>query len=67
MAHRNWKVCENMGYAGTDTCEEVDIVEWLGLTVEEAEEMTDDEAEDRLCKYQWEDAVQKVDVWAEKI
>lgn len=65
MAKRYWTVHENMGYAGTDLEEEVDALDWLGISEEELAEMTDSDVQDQLVKYAWESAVEKVDVWAE--
>ena len=34
MAHRYWKACWSMGYAGTDAEEEIDLVDYFGYTEE---------------------------------
>jgi len=67
MANRYWKVCENMGYAGTDSEEEIDLVDDWNYSEEEVEEMTNEDAQKELEDYAWETAIQKVSSWAEPI
>ena len=65
MAQRYWTVHEDMGYAGTDSEEDVDALEWLGVTEKELEAMSDGEVEEELAKMAWDSAIEKVDAWAE--
>ena len=64
MADRYWIIGENMGYAGTDSEDDVDVLNYLNITEIQLANMTNAEVEEELCKYAWEDAMQKVDVWA---
>jgi len=67
MAHRYWKLHENMGYAGTDSEEEIDLVDYWGYSEEEVEEATDEYVREELSKNAWEAACEKVSAWAEPI
>ena len=67
MAHRYWKLKENMGYAGTDSEEEIDLVEFWGNTEKEIEEMSEEEVQNQLDKDAWQQAIEKVDAYAEPI
>ena len=65
MAQRYWTIHENMGYAGTDSEEEIDVLDRLNITEKELAEMSDSDVEKELCNMAWEDATQKIDVWVE--
>ena len=67
MAHRYWKLKENMGYAGTDSEEEIDLVKFWGNTEKEIEEMSEEEVQNQLDKDAWQQAIEKVDAYAEPI
>ena len=66
MAQRKWIAKWSMGYVGTDNEEEIDLVEYLGYTEEEVEEMSDIDAESEVCDFAYEQAIQNIDSWAEK-
>lgn len=65
MANRYWTMHENMGYAGTDSQEEIDLLDYWGITEEELKEMTNAEVENKLTEEAWQQAVEKVEAWAE--
>jgi len=67
MTQRKWVLHESMGYVGTDSENEIDLVDDYGYTEKEVEEMTEQEANDMLDKEAWEQAIEKVDAWAEKV
>ena len=67
MAHRYWTLHENMGYAGTDSEEEIDLVKFWGMEEEEIEEMTDEDVAEELSQSAWETACEKVSAWAKPI
>ena len=67
MAHRYWKLHESMGYAGTDSEEEIDLVDDWNYSEKEVENMTDEDAKKELETYAWETAIEKVSAWAEPI
>ena len=61
MADRFCTLFESIGYAGTDSEEDVDVLDWLNITEKELAKMTNDEVEEELCEYGWEQATQKID------
>ena len=65
MANRYWTAKWSMGYQGTDSEEDLDLVEFLGLTEEEVEAMSDDDAMEQVASYAWDDATQMIDSYAE--
>jgi len=67
MANRYWKMCENMGYAGTDTYETIDLCDYWGNTEEEVEEMTNEYVENELGNEAYQSACERVEAWAEPI
>ena len=67
MANRYWRISENMGYAGTDSSETVDILDYWGITEEELEGMTDKEISATLSQDAWNAAVEKVEAYVEPI
>ena len=67
MAHRYWKLHESMGYVGTDSEEEIDLVDDWGYSEEEVEEMADEYIAEELSQSAWEKACEKVSAWAEPI
>jgi hypothetical protein len=67
MAKRYWLAKWSMGYVGTDSEEEIDLVDFFGLDEKEVEEMSDDEAREEIEKYAWESACEMVSSWAEPV
>ena len=67
MADRYWKIGHSMGYAGTDSIETIDVCKFMGWTKKELTGMTNDDVEEKLAKMEWEEALQKIDSWAEPI
>ena len=67
MPHRYWRMNEEMGYAGTDSSETVDAMDYLGYSEEKFNSLTDEEVKAELSKIAWEQAVEKVEAWVEKI
>lgn len=67
MAQRYWKANWSMGYAGTDNEEEVDLCNLFGLTEDEVEDLSYEKAENMVADYAYDQAVERVDVWAEPI
>jgi hypothetical protein len=67
MANRYWKLSENMGYVGTDSYETIDLCDWWGISEDEVDALDQNDVENRLSSDAWEQAVEKVDAWAEPI
>ena len=67
MAHRYWKLNRDYGFVGTDSYDTVDAADYLGLSEEDLEKLTDDELESKLTEAEWEDAIQQVEVYVERI
>ena len=63
MAKRYWKVKGDMGYAGTESVEEIDAHDEFGE--EQTEAMTDEEVATELENYMWDELSTKIDVFAE--
>ena len=66
MASRYWIVSHSMGYVGTDSHEEIDALDYLGLSEKELEQWSDDDVEQELCELEFETACEKISVWAKK-
>jgi hypothetical protein len=66
MTQRKWVLHENMGYAGTDSEDEIDLVDDWNYSEKEVEAMTDEEAEKMLSDEAWQAAIEKISAWAEK-
>jgi hypothetical protein len=67
MARRYWRMNESMGYAGTDSYQDVDAIDYFGISQEELDELGDEKIEEMLAKDAWENAIEKVEAWAEPI
>ena len=67
MADRYWKVGHSMGYVGTDSYETIDILVFFGWDQDKLDGYTNEQLEEMLSKNEWEQAVEKVDAWAEPI
>ena len=65
MADRYWIMKEHMGYAGTDSEEEIDLCDWYSITPEEVAEMSQEEVQKDLDEAAWQQAIEKVDASAE--
>ena len=65
MAKRNWIMKWSYGYVGTDNEEPIDLVDYLGMTEEAVEELTDEEAGSLVAKEAWEMAVEQVEAFGE--
>lgn len=62
MVKRKWKVTTSMGYAGTDTTEEIDLVDYGLYTEEELDSLSDKDVIDQLYDDAFEYAKEKIDI-----
>ena len=62
MADRKWKATTSMGYVGTDTTEELDLVDDLGYSEKEVVNMTNEDASSLIYDYAFEEAQQMIDI-----
>ncbi len=67
MANRYWKLSESMGYAGTKSSETIDLCGYMGWSEEEVESRPQAEVQETLDNIAWEQAIEKVESWAEPI
>ena len=67
MAHRYWKLHENMGYAGTSSTEEIDLVDHWGYPEEDLADLDDEYVREELSQFAWEQACDRISAWAEPI
>lgn len=65
MAKRKWIAKWSMGYVGTDTEEEIDLIDDWGYSEEQLAEMTDDEAMEEVETYAHEQALGMIEAYAE--
>ena len=65
MATRYWKACYNMGYAGTDTKEDIDLLDYFE-SMEYVEALSDEEAQNIVTDIAYEEASTMIEAWAEK-
>jgi len=63
--NRKWIVSQSYGSVGTDSSEEVDILDEFGWSEEDLEAMSDEEVQTEVDKYAWEMAIQSVESAAE--
>lgn len=67
MAARKWLVGHSYGYVGTDSEEEIDVVENGMYSEEELASKTNDELEKELADGEWEVALEQVEAWAKPV
>ena len=67
MANRYWRMSENMGYAGTESSETIDLCDYLDIPEEEVEKMTNEFVEKYLNEEAWQSAIAKVETWVKPI
>ena len=72
MTQRYWLACYNMGFAGTDREEEIDLYDYIPYNDDEKEmqaqleDMSDDEAESIVADIAYEMALENIDYYAKK-
>ena len=64
MAKRYWKVGCGYGYAGTNSEEVIDVCRYLGYDEDIVEDLDPDFVREQLCDAKWEEAIERVNVWA---
>ena len=64
MANRYWRL---MGYAETDTTETIDLCDYMNLSEEDVEELSQEEVQKDLDNDAWQTAIEKVEAFAEPI
>lgn len=65
MAKRYWKTCWNMGYAGTETIEEIDLLNYVNGQ-EELDKLSDEEANTIIYDIIYEEAASMIDIYVEE-
>ena len=65
MAKRKWEAITSMGYVGTDTREELDLVDDMGCTEEEVSKMSNEEASSIVYDWAFDEAQQMIDIGVE--
>lgn len=66
MAKRKWIAKWSMGYVGTDTEEEIDLIDDWGYSEEQLAGMTDEEANAEVANYAHEQALEMIEAYAEE-
>jgi len=67
MADRYWKIGWGYGFVGTDSEEEIDLVDFMGLSEDEIKEKSQESVQEELDKLAWEQAIEQVESWSEPI
>lgn len=67
MANRKWRMGFSMGYAGTRSEWEIDLVDDYNYTLEEVEIMSNDEVREMLSDDAYQQASEKIGAWSEPI
>ena len=65
MATRYWKAKWNMGYAGTEMEEDIDLLDYCD-SLEEFEALSDEDAQSIVTDIAYEEAASMIEAWAEK-
>ena len=66
MAQRYWKACWNMGYPGTETKENIDLIDY-GILTKDLNELSDEEAEAIIVDIAYEKASNMIEISVEKV
>ena len=66
MAQRYWKACWNMGYPGTETKENIDLIDYVE-NQEDLDTLSDEEAEAIIVDIAYEKASNMIEVYVEKV
>ena len=62
-----WRISRCYGFAGTDSYEDVDIIEDNYITQEEFDNMTVEQIQEILTQDEWQAAVKQVEACAEPL
>lgn len=62
MVKRKWEIITSMGYVGTDTTEEIDLIDDGLYTEEELDSLSDEDVMDQLYDDAFECAKEKIDI-----
>ena len=67
MADRYWRIGENMGYAGTESTDVIDLCEYMDMDEAAINNLSQEDVLEELSQDAWNRATERISSWAEPV